>query len=232
MSGEWTAPQHPGSRTMPAPSTARKSGMARLLWDDALPHAGTVVDRYLTGRGLPGVQSAALRFHPAAPHPSGGRLPTMIAAVRTTTTGELQAIHRTYLRADGSGKATVEPAKASLGPVAGGAVLLDDARIGAALVIGEGIESTLSAARLIGGTAWCAISAGNLATLPLPPLPACPSVVIAADADAPGQRDAATAARRWHAEGRQVRIATPDSPDADFNDLVRARMAARESNHG
>ncbi|MCB4820750.1 DUF7146 domain-containing protein [Roseicella aerolata] len=217
----------------PAPSTARKSAFARALWDEALPLPGTIAARYLAVRGLPGIESAALRYLPATPHPAGGkRLPAMLAAIRDTRTGELRAVHRTFLRPDGTGKAAVEPAKASLGPVAGCAVMLDPPRDGAPLVIGEGIESALSAAAMIGGAAWSAVSAGNLAVLPLPPLPACPVVVIAADPDAPGQRAAHAAAHRWRAEGRAVRIATPDSPDTDFNDLLRARLEARETRHG
>ena len=232
LGGSWTPPQALRRQPAATASTAHRTALARDRWNAALPHSGTLVDRYLAARGLAGVQSAALRFHPAAPHPNGARLPAMIAAVRATGTGELQAIHRTYLRHDGSGKAAIEPAKASLGPVAGGAVQLDALQPGTPLVIGEGIESSLSAARIIGGTAWCAISAGNLAALPLPALPAAAVVVIAADPDAPGRRAAATAARRWHAEGRQVRIAAPENLDTDFNDMLRARLAASESNHG
>lgn len=54
------------------------------------------------------------------------------------------------------------------------------------------------------------------------------AVTIAADADAVGQREAQVAARRWRAEGRTVRIASPDSAGQDFNDLLqnRARRAA------
>jgi phage/plasmid primase-like uncharacterized protein len=156
----------------------------------------------------------------------------MLAAIRDTRTGELRAVHRTYLRPDGTSKAEIEPAKASLGPVAGCAVMLDELREGVPLIVGEGIESALSAAALIGGSAWSAVSAGNLATLSLPPLPACPVVVIAADPDAPGLRAAGAAARHWRAEGRSVRIAVPENPGYDFNDLLRARLAARETHHG
>ena len=224
LGGAWTPPQQDQQRSAQAPSEARRRALALDLWDSARPHRGTPVDRYLAARGLAGVQSMELRFHHAVHHPGGDKLPAMVAAVRHPMTRELLAVHRTYLRADGSGKALVEPAKASLGPVAGGAVLLEQPRGSQALVIGEGIETSLSAARLIGGFAWCAVSAGNLARLDLPPLPACAEVVVAADPDAPGQRDAVTAARRWHAEGRRVRIATPDTP-ADFNDMIRARPA-------
>lgn len=140
------------------------------------------------------------------------------------------AVHRTYLRRDGSGKANVTPAKASIGPVRGGAIRLDP--VAAELVIGEGIESSASAGRLMALPAWAAISAGNLARALVLPLEV-RSVVIAADHDPPngnGQRpgpDAAdAAARRWRAEGRVVRVATPDLPGSDFNDVLRAREAA------
>ena len=46
-----------------------------------------------------------------------------------------------------------------------------------------------------------------------------------------GARAADAAARRWLAEGRRVRVATPDLPGQDFNDLLLARMAKGDS-HG
>lgn len=54
------------------------------------------------------------------------------------------AMHRTYLRRDGSGKADVEPTKAMLGKVMGGAVRLTDTS--GPLVVAEGIETALSLA--------------------------------------------------------------------------------------
>jgi len=218
-----------GGEIRRSPSAARKSALARTLWDRALPLPDTIAERYVAARGLPGLRSPALRYLPDAPHPAGTPLPAMLAAIRNTLSGELQAVHRTFLRGDGSGKADADPQRASLGPVAGGAVMLMAPGSAGPLVIGEGIETSASAAEMIGGAAWAAISAGNLAVLPLPPLPACPEVVIAADPDLPGQRDAYTAALRWRSEGRVVRIATPDRPDLDFNDMLRARIAAREA---
>ena len=52
------------------------------------------------------------------------------------------ALHRTYLMQDGSGKAQVEPPKAMLGNVSGGAVRL--AKASGPLVVAEGIETALS----------------------------------------------------------------------------------------
>jgi hypothetical protein len=46
-------------------------------------------------------------------------------------------------------------------------------------------------------------------------------VVIAADRDSTGTREAERAAARWHAEDRAVRIAASDRIGADFNDVLR-----------
>lgn len=204
---------------------------ARSLWENAVPHEGTPVDRYLAARGLPAVVSSELRFHPAAPRPRGSRLPAMIAAVRNPMTGELVAVHRTFLRPDGSGKADVEPTRASLGPVMGGAVMLELFRPGQRLVIGEGIETSLSAAILIGGVAWSAICSGNLARIGLPPTQDVAEIIIAADPDPSGLRAALAAQRRWLADGRKVRIETPESPGGDFNDVLRS-LRSKEARDG
>ena len=206
-------------------TTEHKRERALRLWAGSEPAIGTLADRYLTARGLPGLAaSAALRFRGDTPHPEGGRLSALIALV-TDMVGRPMAIHRTYLARDGS-KARVEPTRASLGSVWGGGVQLQPLVTGVPLIVGEGIESSASAGRLMAGSAWAAISAGNLAASLLLP-PEALDVVIAADPDEAG-RDAARAAwLRWTKEGRKVRIATPDGL-GDFNDL----LLAREPRHG
>ncbi len=228
--GQWAANISIAARRLPPPSTARKWDWARALWDEALPLPGTIGMTYFAARGLAGLASPVLRYHPACPHPSGTKLPAVVALVCNAAIGKPQAIHRTYLRRDGGGKAAVEPQKATLGPVAGGVVMLDAPLPGAPVVIGEGIESSASAGRMLGAPAWSAISAGSLAELVLPPLPALHEVIVAADPDLPGQQAAWSAARRWRAEGRQVQVATPDDPGADFCDLL-LRRAAPEARH-
>ena len=134
-------------------------------------------------------------------------------------------MHRTFLARDGR-KASVEPVKASLGPVWGGAIRLNghDPNL-SRWSIGEGIETAASAGWLLGLPAWAAISAGNMAKgLALPP--EVRRVVIAADPDDVGRKAARDAWIRWTAEGREVRIAVPDA-GGDFNDL----LMAREGNH-
>ncbi len=129
-------------------------------------------------------------------------------------------MHRTYLARDGR-KASAEPVKASLGPIWGGAIRLNDHDPDLPLTIGEGVETAGAAGVLLGLPVWAAISAGNLAKgLALPP--EVRRVVIAADPDDAGRKAARDAWIRWRAEGRDVRIALPDGV-ADFNDLLIAR---------
>ena len=90
------------------------------------------------------------------------------------------------------------------------------------MLVAEGIETAASAGVLLGLPAWAALSAGNMAAAMVLP-PDVRTVTIAADPDGPGRKAAQDAAARWRAEGRTVRIATPDRPDQDFNDLLLER---------
>jgi len=123
----------------------------------------------------------------------------MIALI-TDVNGTPVAVHRTFITRDGR-EAAAEPVKASLGPVWGGAIHLADIVEGKPVVIGEGIESSASAGRLMELPASAAISAGNLAKGLLLPDEA-RSVIIGVDADAAGETAAQAAAKRWLTEGR------------------------------
>jgi putative DNA primase/helicase len=233
--GSWEPPLRQVDPAQSAEVSKRKQAAALKLWNGAILLKGTPGELYLRGRGLPFlITSSALRYRPDCPHPEGWRLPTLIAVV-TGPDGQPTGIHRTFIDSWGS-TAKIEPSKASLGPIWGGAIRLDEPVV-PELVIGEGIESTASAGKLLGLPAWAAITAGNLtAGLVLPE--AVRSIVIAADNDAPlpdGKRPGQDAARaawfRWRGEGRAVRIATPDREGSDFNDILLARLA-RESSHG
>jgi putative DNA primase/helicase len=214
-------PDPPAARTA-ADADASRRDRALALWAGSDPVPGTLAGRYLARRGIAAfADSPALRFRPDAPHPEGGRLPALVALVQAADGAPL-GVHRTYLAPDG-GKARIEPAKASLGPIGGGAVRLRDAEPGAWLAVAEGIETAASAGLLIGVPAWAAVSAGNLGhALALPP--GVRRVVVAADPDDPGRRAARAAWTRWAAEGREARIASPEGP-GDFNDTLLERGA-------
>jgi len=143
--------------------------------------------------------------------------------------------HLTYLRADGSGKADFakkEFQRECRGVIRGGAIRLaahDPAR---ELIIGEGVESTLSAMQIFGLPGWSAVCAGGLKTIELPP--AVRDIVIACDHDhnGTGQRNALGARQRWLAEGRSARIALPPVAGDDFNDTLRRRLPNGQSAQG
>jgi putative DNA primase/helicase len=145
----------------------------------------------------------------------------MIALVRDPA-GKPAGIHRTYIKASGHGKADIEPTKATLGLVRSGAIRLSQPS--REMAVGEGLETSAAAGRLLGLPAWCAAFAGNMArSLVLPP--EVRSVVIVVDRDPPGERAASRAGRRWRAEGRRTRFFMPDDKGADAADVLAARVA-------
>jgi len=207
------------------PDEAARTAWALAVWREARPADGTIVETYLANRGLALPPPQYLRFHPTCPHPSGANLPAMIGLVEHVDHGPT-AIHRTFISADGSGKAAVEPDKASLGPVAGVAVRLAQVRAGQWLLVAEGLETTFSVMRACALPGWAALSAGGIKSLMLPP--SANMVVICADNDANGvgQRAAKAAAGRFLSERRRVRIALPPTSGLDFNDLLRRSASA------
>jgi len=184
---------------------------ARRVWDSTVPLPGTVGAEYLVARGVGHVAGCpALRFHPCLSHPvAPGRFPVLVAGVQDAG-GRFQGIQRTYLH--GPHKAAVEPVRASLGSLAGGACRLAESSDGR-LLVGEGIESTAAAMRVLGwhGAAWAALGTPGLRTVVLPA--SVRHVTIAADRDAGGLRAAAALAERLQGEGRDVVIRAPRQGD-------------------
>jgi putative DNA primase/helicase len=196
----------------------KRSAAALGIWQASRAVEGTPVATYLRSRGLDLPASPALRLHVGLKHPSGGVWPAMVALVTHGVTGRPIAVHRTFLARDGGGKAWVDPAKMMLGPCRGGAVRLGEA--GAALMVGEGIETCLAAMQATGNAAWAALSTSGLRSLDLPR--DIREVIVLADGDEPGEAAAYECAKRWQREGRRVRIARPPQ-GMDFNDLLVIR---------
>jgi len=192
----------------------RTEGALR-LWNVTLPAFDTLAESYLRSRGLRFPPLANIRFHAGLKHPTGRTWPTMVALVTRGTDNAPLAIHRTFLARDGAGKAPVYPQKMMHGPCHGGAVRLG--AIGDLLMIGEGIETCLSAMQATGNAAWAALSTSGLRALDLPDTVR--DVVVLADGDDPGEAAAREAALRWKRQGRSVRIARPPR-ELDFNDLL------------
>ena len=192
---------------------------ARQRWREAVPLTDGPADVYLRARGLkPGRNGwpPSLRYHLALWHGyTGLLLPALVAAVTIWPARNVVGVHRTFLRADGKGKAPVTAPKMMMGRCGGGAVRLAPA--GPELVLSEGIETGLSVQQATGLPVWATLSTSGLGSVILPPDTS--TVTIAADGDEPGERAAQAAARRFIAEGRKVKIARPPQ-GMDFNDLL------------
>jgi len=200
----------------PQPSTRVSAAMA--MWQRSRPAEGTIVETYLRARGYRGPIPPTLRYVTGR-HPSDGAMhPVMVAAASLPNSPtQIVGVHRTFLLADGSRKAPLEPNKMSLGNIRGAAVPL--AAPASKIAVSEGIETGLSFMQATGIPTWAALSAGGLQVLLLPP--EVREVLIAADHDPVGLKAAQIAAGRWHREGRSVRIVKPPE-GTDFNDLARA----------
>ena len=164
---------------------------AEATWNEALPIAGSDGEAYLVKRGIildDVPDHGGLRWHPRCPW-EGGTAPCLVARFTDSITVEPRGIWR---------RRPIPGAKPkSLGPNAGCVIRLwpDDA-VELGLVLGEGVETTLSAATRIihKGTylrpAWAAGSTANMASLPA--LPGVESLTLLVDHDenAAGERAA------------------------------------------
>src|SRR5262249_15125673 len=161
----------------------------------------------------------SLGFHPACPF-GNEQLPCMVGLVRNIETDEPQAIHRTAL-ALSSRPERVD--RLSLGPIAGGAVKLSlDGDVTHGLLIGEGIETVLSASlKFKFRPCWSVLSRSGIAKFPVLPGLECVTVAVDNDDSGDGQRDAALLVERLTAAGVEV-LTVQTNLAKDFNDLVRA----------
>ncbi|SHO65834.1 Toprim domain-containing protein [Pseudoxanthobacter soli DSM 19599] len=212
------------------------------VWRGAAP-AGTMVARYLAGRGIdmpvpPTVRELACCHHAETRtwHPA------MCALVQDGVTRAPLGIHLTYLNETATGvvKAAVKPAKRMRGATFGGHVRLGPVPPDGVLVVAEGIETALSVTVASGLTCWAALSLGNLgAALP----EGAHAVILAVDMDEAMRAYTvaeAGALRRVHPEtlvakavaehaarGLEVRVARPPK-GMDFNAWLQRQLAEAE----
>jgi len=209
----------------------RRRVYAKRIWDESKPAPGTIVERYLRGRGLRETP-LSIRYHPGLKHAATGlTLPAMVGAVCAWPSRSISGVHRTFLTLDGTNKAPVSGNKMMLGCCCGGAVRL--APSAEEMAVAEGIETALSVQQESGLPTWAGLNTSGIKGMRLPDLPLASVVTIAADHDCidpktgkrPGAAAAEKAAERWHAEGRKVRIALPDGEGRDFNDILQETLS-------
>ncbi|MBW6419567.1 toprim domain-containing protein [Celeribacter sp. PS-C1] len=201
---------------------AKRTQQATRLWQEAVAIEGTPAECYLREtRGICCPLPPTLRFHPRCWHgPTARRHPAMVALVEGS---EGFAVHRTYLLPGGADKAAIEPRKAMLGRMRGGAVRLSDAA--GQLAVAEGIETALS---LLSGllrrpaSVWAALSTSGIRGLHLPPDPG--RITIAPDGDTAGRKAAHALAERAHSLGWAVEL-LPAPEGRDWNDILKGSAA-------
>lgn len=192
---------------------------ALAIWADCQPWQGSLVETYLERRGvaLP-ADCMDVRFNPACPM-KGRTVPAMVALIRSVSTNEPLAIHRTHLNLDGT-KGDLD--RMALGAMADGVVMLVPfTRVWMDLGIGEGIETALSLRKLDGLAnlpVWAALNTAQLTKFYLPNID---RLTVAVDHDPAGIRASQTCGYRAADHGTEVTLIAPNYSQTDLNDLVK-----------
>ena len=200
------------------PDDTAKISFALEVWRQGQAVTGTPVAGYLKSRNLAYKPDMPLKYHPDCPK-GQERYPAMLALITDAETGEPCGVHRTFIKADGAGKADCKPNKMMLGRAANGVIRLTPSdEMGSGLGIVEGIENGLAILGIGWRPVWAALSSGGITNFPV--LRGIEALTIFADNDKVGLESAYHCARRWTQAGREVTIRTPSKQGADWNDAV------------
>jgi hypothetical protein len=214
----------PPSRQPPPLKTTTESAIR--IWRASVDPRGTVVERYLTSRGLTlddDVAGSVIRWNPAAQWRDDRRpKAAMVCLMRSIANGEPQAASLTFLAGDAT-----KTSRIFIGPTRCAAVMLDpfDEVLGG-LHIGEGVETCMTAARRYDlRPCWALGCAGGVAAFLVLGGVECLTLLQENDDSRRSARDCETCAVRWHAAGREVFINWPTT-GKDLNDAIRVRGAS------
>jgi putative DNA primase/helicase len=205
--------------------------VAQRIWADGRPLGRTLGERHCRLRGvggpLPGPE--ALRYGPQTPisayREGGSARPALLAGI-IDPDGELSAVEITYLAPGGRRAERLRLSRKMAGTVPpGSAVRLAPAA--PAMLVAEGVFTTLSATRRFGLPGWALTSAGNLRQWRAPP--GVERVLIAADRGAVGEAAAEALRQGLAGCGIAVEVALPPAPFGDWNE---AEIAVRSGEKG
>lgn len=191
---------------------------ARAIWRAASPASGTLAEAYLRFRGLDLAIPETIRFTWLTYGSHGPQHPCLVAVI-TGPDNRLCGIQRTYLAADGRGKANVPKPKLSLGRISGGAIRLAPAACD--LMVCEGLEDGLTLQQEMGQAVWVAAGAGNMPKMRFPSLVS--RVTVGGDADDAGHTGADAAIDAYRTRGISSRAIFPVGAK-DFNAELMGRL--------
>jgi hypothetical protein len=195
-----------------ADEAQKRQRTAEWLWCKKSRTAeGTVVQTYAGFRGIEVTLPETIRYLPPDrrnPYPAMitpfGLSDEPVPGVLLIPAGAVRGVHITHLRADGRGKAPIDPPKRMIGRSQGWPIVLAPLNDGLGLAIAEGIEDALSLHQATGLGAWAAGAAGRLPAL-VDKVPAyVESVTLATDDDPAGQSGCAELAKRLADRGFDV----------------------------
>jgi hypothetical protein len=199
-------------------------------WWNRLPpiRQGYEVAKYLEARGLGSfIGLKCLRSADAMQHrPTEEWRPALIARIYHVHYG-ISALQVTYLKWDGSDRERSfgDLGRMTFGAQKGGAVWIGYPQPNDEVVIAEGLETLLSAMKLLnlrhGAAALGAWT--HMQELVFPS--SVQKVCIAADNDEAGHEVAKRAPKLWRKRGLTVRVVMPDKAGEDFNDVLLAKEA-------
>lgn len=180
---------------------------------DSCKEGGEFVKQYLSSRGILNAPKTLLE---GLYYLDGVRCQAMIA--KAAKGSRLAGLHATFIK-DGK-KIGRRMYAVERGAMVGSAIRLHKLNGGSEVVIGEGIETTLSASQITGMPAWAAMDAGKMEAIIIPEQ--IRRVVIAADNDESftGQASAYALAKRLKFEGKSVEIMMPPRI-GDWNDYIQ-----------
>ena len=215
-------PAPPPARAAPNQDEAKRRDLARRIWGDAAPIAGTLGETYLRARGISMALPPTLRFARLFHSADRREKPAVICAIQNSA-NKVTAIQRIFLRPDGLAKTDARPQKPVLGPMEDGAVRMGKAfdergRPRQFLGLAEGPETALSAQQYFSLPVWCSCGVGRMTRVAIPA--GIRGVYIFADAEDVGLKVASQAAVHFQKSGLKTRIQPPD--EGDWNDVVRA----------
>jgi hypothetical protein len=201
-----------------------RTRQALTIWNEAQaqPCRGSPIEDYLYySRGIGDwldtfpLLDKVFRYHPNCPF-GGTRLACMLSLIRDIKTDAPVAIHRTALSTDNPPRRLD---RKSLGPTSGGAIKISpDREVHSGLLIGEGIETVLSASKFLQfKPVWSLIDKNGVANFPV--LSGIESVTVAVDNDDAGRHASRQCIDRLTRAGVEV-ITAQTNRVSDFNDLV------------
>lgn len=217
----------------PAVASNRQAAAGRKLFSYGKPIKNTLAEAYLRGRGIARF-GPALAFHPnvylRAEDGTRLEIPALLAAI-TDNAGTVTGCSRVFLNARTSRLADIEAPKRVLGHLYGNAIRFGEVSACTDLIVGEGLENTLSVGTALPRAALAScLTANHLAAFTYPS--SIKRLWIARDNDEAGARAATRLADRADADGIEPLILTPERDDFNL-DLttdgvteVRRRLAA------